>query len=233
MPAPWSGLSRQLTVSELSSTVLSDLDVPATTAVQSAPVVAPEPVNKALPPRQAAAPVLPAHDLVRAHRDRARSRDRADSDASVTSWTGISASLEADFGSHIDSPAHVRSNTSAEIAVQPPSAAPTAAILANRAAAQPATVFRPPQRKPASKDAPLEPAAWLGLSNEMGMSFGNASPSPSSHRRRHAKAKSTLQNETSHKENAANDTELMIPAKAPPAVSFGYSDLSPLALIGA
>jgi len=229
MPAPWSGLSRQLTVSELSSTVLSDLDVPATTAVQSAPVVKPEPVNKAPSPRQAAAPVLPAHDLVRAHRDRARSRDRADSDASVTSWTGISASLEADFGSHIDSPAHVRSNTVAEIAVPPP----TAAVLPNRAAAQPATVFRPPQRKLASKDAPLEPAAWLGLSNEIGMSFGNASPSPSSHRRRHAKAKGTLHDETSHKENAANDTELMIPSKAPPAVSFGYSDLSPLALIGA
>lgn len=224
LPAPWAGLSRALTVGDLS--LVASEAFP--TGVQPAPVVTTvdTPVATSVQirsPRQAAPDVLPAFEIARAHRERTLSRERAESGASTSSWTGISNSLEADFGSAspVAPPRLV------------PSKLPDALIIQQRVADQPAVVPRRP-RAVSSPAAPLQPATWRGLSNEMD-AYGGASPSPQSHRRVAAKAvKQTVKqaHNLASKENAASEYDELIPANPPPpAASFGYSDLSPLAII--
>lgn len=221
VPQPWGGLHRQLTVGLTELASAPEIAIAPAVVRFAAPAPEPEPEV-----RRAAAPeMLPAHELVRQHRLSRDDRDTVDSGLSVHSWSGISASLEAEYGG----PQAVSSPAAARPAV---AAKPVASAPAVRSA--PAAALRPP-RTLAATTAAAQPNAWLGLSNELTTEFMCPSPSPPARRRAPKRFEPPM--DAADKENASNEvaeltSEMLISAKAPPATSFGYSDLSPLAILG-
>lgn len=229
VPQSWGGLHRELTVTaHRDNGRLAECDVETAAVPAVAKSTAPAPALELEAGSKRADPpgMLPAHELVRQHR---LSRDDRDDTKAVHTWSGISASLEAEYGGQsVNSPAAARPTA----APGPVAAKAEAVVHAARSVSQPAAALRPP-RTLATTSATAQPNAWLGLSNALTTEFNNPSPSPPARRRAPKRVEAPV--DAIDKENddkVSNDVaEIMIPTKAPPATSFGYSDLSPLAIL--
>jgi len=232
-PAPWTGLHHAL----FSHDVVNEPVVTASLDAAPAAVVVP---SAAAEESKAPTHALPQHDFIGGQR-RAERRGRTDSTESTCSWSGISASLEDDFGGSpaLGSPIPVRhtANSTAAPPAVPTSTAPTSAatsmVSANEIMSQPASLRRPPKL---SKLQPAQPQSWAGLADEMQDMYSNPSPSPRPRRpSREAKPAPQSTSDSESKENGvSNDAAVAgftIAGKAPPSTAFGYADLSPLALL--
>jgi len=231
-PILWGGLHRALSVHDTMNTEVAPTQAPAAEPANLSQTT----VVEATEMGASTAATIVFHDFAGRARSNRASRDRTDSTSSTCSWMGISASLEDDVvGSSTHSPFALRhaevittSSPKADAAPASSVAAPTSS--GSELSAQTTNLRRPPKSLSKSlQPTTIATTPWC-LAGEVGEMLNiNNNPSPSPQKRRpsrEAEAKvvrESVNDDADSKENAF--------VKAPPSYAFGYSDLSPLALL--